>query len=174
MVEASSDVSMSAKGEGEMSVDEGSDVVIKPRNSFSSNALRRAVPQTDLRKKRESLSMSLINMSKSGRQNSRMFSSANLMNKSMAEQGRHQSFNIAKQISFQSLVGRDIKFGIKNKDSCKIEDSHNPHISEADEDEDSSDEKSDPSSSSGDSSDSSMDAAINGEDDSEQALYDKI
>jgi len=38
------------------------EVVIKPRNNYSSNALRRAVPRTDLNKKRESLSMSMINI----------------------------------------------------------------------------------------------------------------
>ena len=43
------------------------EVVIKPRNNFSSTALRRVVPHTDLKKKKESLSLSLINMGSSGR-----------------------------------------------------------------------------------------------------------
>ncbi len=41
------------------------EVVIKPRNNYSSNALRHAVPRTDLNKKRESLSMSMISMGRS-------------------------------------------------------------------------------------------------------------
>ena len=36
--------------------------VLKPRNHFSNSVLRKVVPQTDIRKKKESLSMSMINM----------------------------------------------------------------------------------------------------------------
>lgn len=50
MVEALSDVAMSDQGNNNMQMDENSDVVIKPRNIYSNNALRRAVPQTDLKK----------------------------------------------------------------------------------------------------------------------------
>ena len=38
------------------------EVVIKPRNKYTSNALRRAAPQVDLSKKLKSLTMSMINM----------------------------------------------------------------------------------------------------------------
>ena len=57
-----------------MQIDE--DVVIKPRNNFSNSALRCVVPQTDLKKKKESLSMSLINMGSGGRAQSRLFISS--------------------------------------------------------------------------------------------------
>lgn len=171
MVEAREDVSMSGTSNDEMQVDE----VYKPRNTFSSNALRRAVPQTDLQKKKASLSMSMINMGASGRLGSRMFSNSNL-DGSGGEQGRHLSFNIAKQISFTSPSGK--KFGSapkKNGVSGSLGDSRNQEIAEVSGDDcDSSDSsvKSDPSSSSGDSSDS-IEAAING-DDNEDAIYDQI
>jgi len=48
--------------------DEAMEVVIKPRTNFTSSALRRVVPQTDLKKKRESLTMSMINIYQSGQQ----------------------------------------------------------------------------------------------------------
>jgi hypothetical protein len=69
-----------------MQGDDQVDMVIKPRNNYSSNALRRAVPRTDLNKKRESLSMSLINMGAGGRSASRLFNSASLA--SINEDGR--------------------------------------------------------------------------------------
>ena len=64
MVDASVDVAMSSSkaSEDNMSIDEQFDVVIKPRTLYSNLALRKAVPHTDLKKKKESLSMSLINL----------------------------------------------------------------------------------------------------------------
>ena len=61
-------MSQAADGGNEdtMQVDEMMEVVIKPRNLFTSSALRRAVPQTDIKKKRESLTMSMINIYNSG------------------------------------------------------------------------------------------------------------
>ena len=72
MVEA--DQSMEAQGglnDSSMIVDE--DVIFKPRNNFSNSALRRVAPATDLKKKKESLSMSMINLGSGGRAQSRLF-----------------------------------------------------------------------------------------------------
>jgi len=63
------------------------DVVIKPRNNYSSSALQLVVPKTDLRKKKESLSMSLINIGSSGRSASRMFMPSGRIEGQ--EEGRH-------------------------------------------------------------------------------------
>ena len=69
-----------------MIVDEGTvEVVMKPRNTFSNGALRRVVPPIDLRKKKESLSMSMINMGSSGRFESRLFVSSLGKNKRQNE-----------------------------------------------------------------------------------------
>ena len=45
-----------------MSVDEetGMEVIVKPRNTFTSNALKRAVPGTDIKKLKMSLTMSMM------------------------------------------------------------------------------------------------------------------
>ena len=54
--EAGNDDSMVVDEEGTM------EVVIKPRNNFTSNALKRAVPQVDLKKKKLSLTMSMMSI----------------------------------------------------------------------------------------------------------------
>ena len=58
-----------------MEVDEegAMEVVIKPRNNFTSNALKRAVPHCDLKKKKQSLTMNSINLKASN--SVRLFSS---------------------------------------------------------------------------------------------------
>ena len=38
------------------------EVVIKPRNNFTSNALKKAVPHCDLKKRKQSLTMNSISM----------------------------------------------------------------------------------------------------------------
>ena len=90
------------------------DVIIKPRNNYSSNALKRAVPAIDLRKKKESLTMSMINMGSGGRSQSRLFMSSSNVAAGLNEEGRHQSFNtIAKQYSFASPRGNEIAKAVK-------------------------------------------------------------
>ena len=143
------------------------EVVIKPRNNYSSNALRHAVPRTDLNKKRESLSMSMINMRSSGRSQSRFFSSSALDTKE--EGARHLSFNtIAKQISFASPRGRDFAKALRESANIGQKNPVNAHISEASEgDSDDSSVRSDTTSSESSGSDSSIEAAINGSDETE-------
>ena len=80
------------------------DVVIKPRNDFTDGALRLVTPKIDLRKKKESLSMSLINIGGAGRASSGMFK---MSGRVAQEEGRHASFNIARAVSFQSPVGKN-------------------------------------------------------------------
>lgn len=143
------------------------EVVIKPRTNFSSSALRRAVPQTDLKKKRESLTMSMINIYKSG-SSQRLFQSGRVETQSNRAM---QSCNlVAKHISFASPRGKEISKAV-NKSSQKIA----PQPSQIDEEnsEGESSEKSDATSSSC-SSESSIDAALNGEGETEEALYEKI
>ena len=83
-----------------------------------------------------------------------------------------QSCNlVAKQISFASPRGRDIQAAVR-KNSQQAVQANQGHITER-EREESSSEKSDATSSSS-SGDSSIDAALNGEDDTEQALYERI
>jgi hypothetical protein len=43
---------------------DGVELITKPRNNFSSNALRQVVPGVNLKKKRESLTMSMISLKK--------------------------------------------------------------------------------------------------------------
>lgn len=162
-------------GEGEGANDDQHmiiDEVIKPRSNFSSNALRCAVPRTDLRKKKESLSMSLININ-GMRQGSRMFSSSSNV-VSGEEGGRHQSFNVeivSRQISFASPRGRDIGIAVKNSSGVVNAVVQENPISE---ESSGSSEHSDQTSSEGSGDDSSIDAAINGEEETEQSLYNKI
>ena len=61
-----------------MQVDEegAMEVVIKPRNNFTSNALKKAVPHCDLKRKKQSLTMSSINIKASN--SVRLFSSASV------------------------------------------------------------------------------------------------
>ena len=61
-----------------MQVDEegAMEVVIKPRNNFTSNALKKAVPYCDLKRKKQSLTMSSINIKASN--SVRLFSSASV------------------------------------------------------------------------------------------------
>jgi len=152
-----------------MIVDE--DVVIKPRNHFSNSALRRVVPQTDLKKKKESLSMSLNNLGTGGRSQSRFFQ-GNQSSES-GETNRHQSFStISKQISFQSPVGKGIDRVVRNPSKELQERAQILEESSGCENETSSERED--SSSDSDDSDSSIEAAINGEEESEQQLYDKI
>ena len=92
MVEAKADQSMESgsqqNNDDSMIVDEQVEIVKKPRNNYSNSALRRVVPQTDLKKKKESLTMSMINMGSGGRSQSRLFnSSSNVVN--AGEEGRH-------------------------------------------------------------------------------------
>lgn len=149
------------------------DVIIKPRNNFSSNALRRAVPAVDLRKKKESLTMSMISMGSNGRSQSRLFMSSSNVANGNEDGGRHQSFNtIAKQISFASPRGNEIVKAVRVS-SQKMPAAQNANIAEA-HSEDESSEKSDPSESDDSESSDSIDAAINGEEETEQSLYDKI
>ena len=116
MVEAvREDVSMDSlypeQNEDTLMTDERVEVVVKPRNNFSNSALRRVVPQMDLKKKKESLTMSMINISSGG--GSRLFVS-NSNNNSKDEGGRHLSFNlVAKQISFTSPRGRNIANAVR-------------------------------------------------------------
>ena len=102
-------------------------------------------------------------------------SSSNVVGDS--EGPRHVSCNfVKKQISFQSPRGRDIAQAVRISSSNQVNMAlQQSNIPEA-ESEGSSSEKSDTSSSSSNDSgdDSSIDAAINGEEDTEQALYDKI
>ena len=48
------------------------EVVMKPQTNFSNNALRKVVPFCNLKEKKSSLSMSMINLRKAG--GSRLFS----------------------------------------------------------------------------------------------------
>ena len=96
--------------EDTMMTNEQIEVVVKPRNNFSNSALRRVMPQMDLKKKKESLTMSMINISSGG--GSRLFVSNS--NSNQREEGRHLSFNlVAKQISFTSPRGRDIAQAVR-------------------------------------------------------------
>ena len=72
MVEANnqSDVDMSEGGGREDAAMH--EVVMKPQTNFSNNALRKVVPFCNLKEKKASLSMSMINLRKSG--GSRLFS----------------------------------------------------------------------------------------------------
>ena len=95
MVEAvREDVSMDSLNpnlnEDTMMVDERVEVVVKPRNMFSNSALRRVVPSIDLKKKKESLTMSMINITSGG--GSRLFVSND--NNNRDSEGRHLSFNL--------------------------------------------------------------------------------
>ena len=70
MVEANrSDVAMS---EGGVSDCEMHETIMKPQTNFSNNALRKVVPSVNLKDKKLSLSMSMINIRKAG--GSRLFS----------------------------------------------------------------------------------------------------
>ena len=143
--------------------------VLKPRNHFSNSVLRKVVPQTDIRKKKESLSMSMINMGGSGRSGSRLFMSSSFVAKD--GENRLQSHNlIAKQISFSSPLSKDIVKAVQvnSKDVSK----NQQPIDE--ENSDDTSEKSDPSSSENSDSDSSIEAALNGEEETEEAIYNKI
>ena len=165
MVEAGrDDVSMNSLNnninEDTMMADSSIEVVVKPRNNFSNSALRRVVPQIDLKKKKESLTMSMINISSGG--GSRLFVSNS--NNNGGEEGRHLSFNlIEKQISFSSPKGRDIVHAVRdNSDKIQSHAKIEEHNSE-----DESSEKSDATSESDGSDTSSIDAAFNGEEETE-------
>ena len=146
------------------------EVVIKPRTNFTSSALRRAVPQTDIKKKRESLTMSMINIYQSGSQ--RLFKSGKVETQSNRQL---QSCNlVAKQISFASPRGMEIQKAVrKSSQQLKKQPAQIDDVVDEQSDDDSS-AKSDATSESNSSSDESIDAAINGEDDTEQALYERI
>ena len=99
MVEANSNQSMesgSHQGEDTEMADEV-EIVKKPRNNYSNSALRRVVPQTDLKKKKENLTQSMINMGSSGRTPSRLFNSSSNVVVDGATAGRHCSFNSIKK-----------------------------------------------------------------------------
>ena len=106
MVEANNDMAMSESA-GDVSDSEMHEVVMKPQTNFSNNALRKVVPQVDLKDKKLSLSMSMINIRKAG--GSRLFSQ-NLKNVEGNQKGPNISCNfIQKSISFSSPRGRDIE-----------------------------------------------------------------
>lgn len=145
------------------------EVVIKPRTNFTNNALRRAVPQTNLNKKRENLTQSMINIYQSGQQ--RLFKSTTVATQQKRQKIQSCSL-VAKQVMFSSPHHKEIEKAVRIHSHVMRQPSQ---ILECDSEGDSSD-KSDETSSSDTSSDgSSIDAAINGEvEDDEQALYERV
>ena len=118
-------------------------------------------PKTDLRKKKESLSQSLLNIAGAS---SRMFGGGSGWLPASA--GSHNSFSIVRHVSFQQEATKGIEQAILNRD---LGDEHSV-VHEAPEDDESGSEKSDKTSSSGEDSDSSIEAAINGGENEDQ-LY---
>ena len=146
------------------------EVVIKPRNRYTSNALRQAVPAVDLRKKRESLTMSIMNMSLGGsKPRTRGFG----MNSKASQDGNqfdkmNQSCNVvAAEISFMGDA-----YGQKMKQAIRSHVSGHGQIDEENSDEDSS-EQSDPTSSSESEGDSFDNELAHGAD-TEDAIYQQI
>ena len=75
------------KNEGTIPEDQDmQDVVIKPRNGFTDNALRRLVPQTNVREKKAALSQSLQNIG--GLRGSGLFRTTSGMPADLVEEGQ--------------------------------------------------------------------------------------
>ena len=111
-------------------------------------------------------------MGGAGRAGSRLFMSSSFDKKNNGE-NRLQSHNlIAKQISFSSPLSKDIIQGVQFNSNPSSKANQQAAIREADSEDDVS-EKSDPSSSENDS-DSSIEAALNGEEETEDSIYNKI
>ena len=114
--------------------------------------------------------MSMINLGGVGRAGSRLFNSTSF--KEDGEEGRQQSCNlIAKQMSFLSPLGKDIEKAVRLSSKEVSKDAAIAEVNSEDDVSEKSDTRSD---SNDDDSDSSIEAALNGEEESEASLYNKI